>query len=493
VNANGDNVSLKDAAGDIELGTVVAGDNLKVIATDATAGSIKQTAAGSVTAGTLATDTAKFEAVGDVALGNAANDFVGEVSATGVGGTGATGGAVTIGDKNDILLDTVTAGGNLAVTAGAGGGDGSIAQTAGGVVTVGTTTAPATTTLAAKGDITLANANDFSGNVSAKATAPSAGTATGTIALNDVNDLALGTVTADKDVTATAANNLAVNGNVDAKGGNATVTATAGSITSAAGATIGAGNTVTATAKNDMDVNVDAKNVNVTAGGNADVDIVKGAHNTTGNLDVNSNMAGTGKTSINAGGNLDLNVAGDIETSGGSINAGGNLTLNAATAMAPLNLNVGGTTIDANLSEQKSIAIVDNGKDYVVNGNDSRTAVLIDGRVAGGDPRFFSGLIAYDAEVGNGVVSGPLPVPNVFSVFTASILTMDMPIGAPANLGQSYPSDDAGTIDAGEDLPAADGKLSIPGLPKNSTIFFGTSNDDGKKDGEKKDGGVAML
>ena len=55
-------------------------------------------------------------------------------------------------------------------------------------------------------------------------------------------------------------------------------------------------------------------------------------------------------------------------------------------------------------------------------------------------------------------------------------------------------SDEAGTIDAGDEFPDTDKSLSIPGLPKNSTIFFGTSSNDGdKKDGEKKADGVAML
>jgi len=83
-------------------------------------------------------------------------------------------------------------------------------------------------------------------------------------------------------------------------------------------------------------------------------------------------------------------------------------------------------------------------------------------------------------------------VPYVFNVFTAPFYTMDMSIDPPASLGQSYQSEAAGTIDPGEDMPEADANLAIPGLPKNSTIFFGTSND-GKKDEAKKDGSVAML
>ena len=214
--------------------------------------------------------------------------------------------------------------------------------------------------------------------------------------------------------------------------------------------------------------------------------------NPSGNLVLDSNTPGTGKSSLNVGGSLNLAVGGDFKTAGGTPNVGGAFSLNAASASAPISIDNIGPVLNVNLSGQHVAAFTDHDRRYVVIGNRSHTAVIIDGRVAGGDPRYYTLLDGLEGDVAKGVVDGPLPVPYVFNVFTAPFYTMDMPVDGPAGLGQSYQSEAAGTIDPGEDMPEADATLSIPGLPKNSTIFFGTSND-GKKDEAKKDGSVAML
>ena len=386
----------------------------------------------------------------------------------------------------------------------------------------GVVEATGATTLAADGKVEAGNANnDFGGAVTVTGTTPGT-TKAGAVTLKDKDDITVAGidaagavdvdgatgVTVSGPVTTTAADGAAsaidiaaatgdvnINANVDAVNGSANVTATAGNIASAAGATVGAANTVNATATaGNVDVAVDANSVNVTAGGDVKETIVAGTHNPTGDLNINADSTTPGKSSVVAGGNLDINVAGKISTSDGAeIHAGGNLDVKASTASSPLNVNVGGSTIGVDLANQDAVAINDHGKQYTVKGNNSHTAIFIDGRLAGGDSRYFSILNSYEAESGRGVVSGPLPVPFVFNMFTAPFYTMDLPFGAPANLGQSYMSDEAGTIDAGDEFPDTDKSLSIPGLPKNSTIFFGTSNDGDKKDGDNKGDGVAML
>ena len=282
------------------------------------------------------------------------------------------------------------------------------------------------------------------------------------------------------DAAIAATTGSIVANNVDATAGDATVTA-ANDVTTG---TIGAGGTATAEATaGNATVTFDANNVNATAGGNADVTVAAGgAHNPSGDLNLDSNVAGPGVSSLNVGGNANLKVDGALTTSGNAaLNVSGNLAMDAGSVPAPLNTNVGGS-INANSAGQAAIALNMNGAHPVVEGNRTHTAIFIDGRLAGGDPRYFSILQGYEAEIGDGVKSAPLPSPAVANVFTAPFYTMDLPFGAPGSLGQSYQSDEAGKIDAGDEFPEADTSLSIPGLPKNSTIFFGTS-----KEGEKKD------
>ena len=476
-----------------------------------------------------AIDIARVEATGAVDIDAAGTGLAAGTTAVTVSGpittTAADAGAVK-------AIDIAAANGNVAVnsTVNATAGSTAVDAAAGNVTATAKITGNVDADVTAAGSVTATDVEATTGNATVAAAA-------GSVTANDITGGNNASVTANgnatvNDVTATAGNaavtattgnavandvsagnnaSVTANGNatvndVTATAGNASITATTGSIVAnnveaTAGdadvkaavnvttGTIGAGGTATAEATTgNANVSFDANNVNVAAGGNAVVDVLAGKYNTTGDLTVDSNTAVPGKSSVVVGGNLDIDVAGKIGTTGGAeIKAGGNLDVKASTASSPLNVEVGGTTIGVDLANQEAVAINDHDRQYTVNGNNSHTAIFIDGRIAGGDSRYVSVLNSFEAEAARGVVVGPLPVPNVFSMFTASLYTTDLPFGAPANLGQSYMSDESGTIDTGDAFPDADKKLSIPGLPANSTIFFGTQKEDEKK------GDMAML
>jgi hypothetical protein len=363
---------------------------------------------------------------------------------------------VTLQDKNAIDVAGVEAKGKVDV-------DATDITVSGAIVTTGTG--------ATGGDVDL---DASTGNIAVNATVTAANDANVRANSAAGNVATTAAITAANDATVMAGNNVSLAANVEATAGNATVTATAGNISSTPAAVIGAGNTAMTTAGANADVNVDATAINVTTGDNADLDVVAGAHNPTGDLTIDSNgPAAIGSSSVVAGGNVNLNVAGKLSTTGSAeINAGGNLDVKASTASTPLNIKVGGSTIGIDLANQAAVALNDHDKTYTVNGNGSHTAILIDGRLAGGDPRYFSVLSSYEGEAARGVVDGPLPVPYVGNAFAAPFITLDMPLAVPGLLGQYYMQGEAGSVDAGDAFPEADTALSIPGLPANSTIFF---------------------
>ena len=449
------NMTVDTTGGDIATAagtTVSAGGTLAATTTDTTTpGNI--TLNGAVTV----VGTTDFKAAGNIAANDGVNnDFGGAVTATGATGAGSSADAVTLQDKNAIDVAGVEAKGKVDV-------DATDITVSGAIVTTGTG--------ATGGDVDL---DASTGNIAVNAAVTAANDANVRANSAAGNVATTAAITAANDATVMAGNNVSLGANVEATAGNATVTATAGNISSTPAAVIGAGNTAMTTAGGNADVNVDANNINVTTGGNADLDVVAGTHNPTGDLTIDSNgPAAIGSSSVVAGGNVNLNVAGKLSTTGSAeINAGGNLDVKASTASTPLNIKVGGSTIGIDLANQAAVALNDHDKTYTVNGNGSHTAILIDGRLAGGDPRYFSVLSSYEGEAARGVVDGPLPVPYVGNAFAAPFITLDMPLAVPGLLGQYYMQGEAGSVDAGDAFPEADTALAIPGLPANSTIFF---------------------
>ena len=485
------NATGTSAAGDISItttGTVLAKNGNATIDNDNGSVTI---ANGKVEAQTAGVGNVAIDATTGVAV-NAGAQVVAANNMT-VDTTG--------GDIATAAGTTVSAGGTLAATT-------TDTTTPGNITLNGVVTVVGTTDFKAAGNIAATDGvnNDFGGAVTATGATP--GTRADDVTLKDKNviDVAgvdaagdvlvdgvtgvtvsgpVSTTGAGKDITITASTsgNVAVNANVNAANGNITVTAATGNITSAPTATLAAGDptssgaagTVDAIATaGTIDVNTDSPYLNVNAGGNADVDVIAGTYNPTGDLTIDSNgPAAVGSSSVVAGGNVNLNVAGKLSTTGSAeINAGGNLDVKATTASSPLNINVSGSTIGIDLANQAAVALNDHDKTYTVNGNGSHTAILIDGRLAGGDPRYFSVLSSYEGEAARGVVDGPLPVPYVGNAFAAPFITLDMPLAVPGLLGQYYMQGEAGSVDAGDAFPEADTALAIPGLPANSTIFF---------------------
>ena len=195
-NVDGYNVNLKSGEGqDIELQAwVFARSNLTM------------TAGGSIVEGSYAfvsvTGETTLTAEEDITMESPQNEFGTVVTAT-------AGGNVTLTDEDDITLGDVTAGGDLAVTAGVG-----YFATSGNISQSGSNTAvkvTGTTDLTAKnGNILLGNSgNDFGGPVTATAT-------NGSVKLADANALTLAAVTAKEDIEAKAGTTLDAGGIVSA-------------------------------------------------------------------------------------------------------------------------------------------------------------------------------------------------------------------------------------------------------------------------------------
>ena len=174
-------------------------------------------------------------------------------------------------------------------------GTGGITQGAGATVTVG-----GDTSLAASEDIILDDpTNDFGGPVSASTD--------GNLALEDANDLDLGTIDADGDVTVGAGDDVNFTGPVTV-GGDAEVTAGTngngtGGITQGAGATVTVGGDTSLAASEDIILDDPMNDFGGPVSASTD-----------GNLaleDANDLNLGT----IDAGGDFDVNAAGDISGS----------------------------------------------------------------------------------------------------------------------------------------------------------------------------------
>ena len=148
-------------------------------------------------------------------------------------------------------------------------------------------------------------------------------------------------------------------------------------------------------------LNVSAKYLNVDAGGSANVVMKKGAFNENGDLAVDDS-----KSSIKTGKDLKLVVEGNLSTpDGGVLRVGNNLDLTVNSATPEVNVTLGGSTITAANKTQPTIAIKTVGGTQFpeVIGSGSDTAVIIDGRVAGGDSSLFSILESYEAQAAIGM------------------------------------------------------------------------------------------
>jgi filamentous hemagglutinin family protein len=262
--------------------------------TSAVSRNLSVTAGGAVTQAATAltvTGTTAINAGGaNVTLTTAANNFGGAVSVTGNG--------VSLRDTNAIVLGTVNAAGNLAVTS-----NGAMTDT-GNLTVAGTTTLTAGTA----NNITLNNANDFGGQVRIVSARD--------VTLNDVNAFAFGA------------------GGTSAVSRNLNLTA-AGPVTQANPLTVTRASTLAAGAANDITLTNATNsfgNVRITSGNNVSIRdntalaFGGGASTVSGTLTVDSNGSVTqaAGSTLSAGGGMTVNTRG----------ANANVTLNLANDVA---------------------------------------------------------------------------------------------------------------------------------------------------------------
>ena len=269
-------------------------DNAIVLGNITATGTLSVTAGGA--AGETITDTGTVDVDGtttlnsglaDIVLDTVTNDFTGAVTASGAN--------ITLVDANAIVLGTITASGDLSVTA------------LGGTITdTGTVNVDGTTNLSATSDIVLDTVtNDFTGAVTASGA---------DITLVDANAIVL------EDVTGT---------------GTVTITALNGNITEDSDAT--------------ADVTANAAILSATGGGiNVDTDAVSVAFTATGNVFIDEVAAGgdlsvSGLTTANNG-----NI--DIETLDGTLTVGGPLAADGSG-------NIGLTASDAGIGSNNDVII----------------------------------------------------------------------------------------------------------------------------------------
>jgi hypothetical protein len=142
VNADGDDVILRDSEGDLTLGDVQTTGDLDVTSAD---GDITQNADSTISVAGKTT----LDAAGDIDLSEGTNQFTGPVN--------LDGNNIEVTQSNgDITLGTVNADGNFWVDAPNGG----INQNPGTTITTG-----GSTTLFAGGAVNLPGSNNFGGNV----------------------------------------------------------------------------------------------------------------------------------------------------------------------------------------------------------------------------------------------------------------------------------------------------------------------------------------
>ncbi|MCC6661572.1 MAG: filamentous hemagglutinin N-terminal domain-containing protein [Phycisphaerales bacterium] len=346
--------------GDVDLGASAVTGTLTIIATGGSisdSGVATATGDGNFTAATADEDIN----LDQIAVGGALS-----LSTTGAGGN------ATIVNASAVDLNTSDIGGDLSVTASAGG------ITDSGVVTVGGAT---TLTVGAGQDITLDGlgvGDDFGGPVSV--------TNGRNVILMDQNDLALGDVTTTGSLTATAAGNLDTSSGDLSVATSAALTATAGDMTLG---NLTTGTTLAATAGASITQStgtiIDVATTTTLSGGTGATDTIA--------LDQDENNF-QGAVSIVSGGDVtvvdtdNLTVGGT--TAGGlTLDADGNVSLTASVVGDDLSIVAGGTigqsgvlTVGggSTLSAVGSIALTDAANDFgqAVTVNDGAAVSLRD-------------------------------------------------------------------------------------------------------------------
>jgi filamentous hemagglutinin family protein len=325
---SGNNVSLRDANA-LVLGTSTVSGTLALT----TGGALTQSGALNVTGATSITATA---ANTNILLGTQANNFGGALSFAG-----------TLGNFRDVSIRNVNAGATVPAFAGltalrnltltynnasvalpalsltAGG---SLNVTAGGAITdSGNLIVPGTTTLAAGiNNITLDNANNFTGAVSV--------TNGNNVALNDINALVLGPSTVSGALSLTTAGAVTQTGTLTVTGNTTLAVGAANNITlndaandfSVVGIT--SGNTVSMTDVNALTINASTVSGNFAANA-GDLTIGGAVASTSGNLNL------TGSNTVTQSANLTANGANSVTvtTTTGSITMAGAATSSSGT------------------------------------------------------------------------------------------------------------------------------------------------------------------
>jgi len=412
---SGNNVTLVDTSA-LDLGASTVSGTLNLTA----GGHITQSGALTVTGGTTVAVTT---ALSDILLGTQANNL-GTVAPVFAGTTANirdvslrntnAGAAVPtftgltnlrnltlLYDNTPIVLPTLTASGNLTVTAGG-------AITDSGVLTVAGTT---TLTAGAGNNITLDNADNF-GTVAI--------TSGNNVVLNDTNALDLGASTISGTLTVTTAGAITDSGAVTVAG---TTTLTAG-----------AGNNIT------LDNADNFSAVTITSGNNVTLNdttaLVLGASTVSGTLNVTTAgaitqsgvLAVTGAATLaaGAGNNITLGSANSFSTVG--IGSGNNVILNDINA-----LDLGASTISGTLTVTTAGAITDSGNVAVAgattltagagnnitldNADDFSTVTIVSGNNVT--------LVDTSAlDVGASTVSGTLNVTTAGALTDSGVLTV---------------------------------------------------------------------
>ncbi len=342
---SGNNVSLRDTNA-LVLGASTVNGTLALT----TGGALSQSGALNVTGATSFTATA---ANTDILLGTQANNFGGALSFAG-----------TLGNFRDVSLRNVNAGATVPALAGltalrnvtltynnapvalpaftltAGG---SLNVTAGGVITdSGILIVPGTTTLAAgANNITLDNANNFTGAVSV--------TSGNNVTLNDINALILGASTISGTLGVTTNGALTQSGALAVTGATTVAAGIANNITLSNVAnnfsTVGitSGNNVALRDANAL--NLAASTVSGTFGVTT-----AGAVTQTGALTV------TGTTTLAAGAANNITLGGANDFSTVAVTSGNNVTLNDTNALI-----LGASTVSGTFGVTAAGALTDSG------------------------------------------------------------------------------------------------------------------------------------
>ncbi len=359
------NVNLATSANNFSTVAITSGNDVSLLDTNAlvlgastvsgalaltTGGALTQSGALNVTGATSFTATA---ANTDILLGTQANNFGGALSFAG-----------TLGNFRDVSLRNVNAGATVPALAGltalrnltltynnapvalpaltltAGG---SLNVTAGGAITdSGNLIVPGTTTLVAgANNITLDNANNFTGAVSI--------TSGNNVALNDINALVLGPSTVSGTLNVT----------------------TAGAVTQTGALAVTGATTVAAGAANNITLNNVANNfstVGITSGNNVALtdanaldlgaSTVSGTFGvtTTGALTQSGPLTITGVTTLAAGAANNITLGGANNFSTVAVTSGNNVTLNDTNALI-----LGASTVSGTLGVTTAGALTQSG------------------------------------------------------------------------------------------------------------------------------------